>query len=237
VLVVLSVSLAAGQTRENLLQFVNRTVPATVTSVVDGDTVHVRLADGKDITVRLHGIDAPERGEPYSSQARNATRVLLFEQRVQVRGMDVDGYDRLVARVTVGETDSSVELVKAGLACHLPRFSSDPLLINGQRDARASGRGFWAAGAPKPACATGTPRSTGVPTTSPDTTVRPLLPSAGARPSPPVDVVYHGNSNSRVYHAPSCPNYNCKNCTVVFRTDADAQRAGFRPAGDCLARR
>jgi len=34
----------AAQTRESLLRFVNQTVPATVTSVVDGDTVHVRTA-------------------------------------------------------------------------------------------------------------------------------------------------------------------------------------------------
>jgi len=34
--------------------------PAVVTHVVDGDTVQARLADGRDLTVRLIGIDAPE---------------------------------------------------------------------------------------------------------------------------------------------------------------------------------
>src|SRR5688500_5204039 len=34
--------------------------PAVVTQVVDGDTVQARSADGRDLTVRLIGIDAPE---------------------------------------------------------------------------------------------------------------------------------------------------------------------------------
>lgn len=35
-------------------------LPATTTRVVDGDTVEARLADGRAVTVRLIGIDAPE---------------------------------------------------------------------------------------------------------------------------------------------------------------------------------
>jgi micrococcal nuclease len=38
---------------------------ATVTSVVDGDTLHARLAsDGRDVAVRLIGIDTPETRRP-----------------------------------------------------------------------------------------------------------------------------------------------------------------------------
>ena len=40
-----------------------QSVPATVTSVVDGDTVDARLAGGNVVRVRLIGIDTPERGE------------------------------------------------------------------------------------------------------------------------------------------------------------------------------
>lgn len=37
-----------------------------------------------------------------------------------------------------------------------------------------------------------------------------------------------------VFHAPTCKNYNCRNCSVAFATGADAEAAGFKPAGDCL---
>ena len=40
-----------------------QSIPATVTSVVDGDTVDARLADGNVVRVGLIGIDTPERGE------------------------------------------------------------------------------------------------------------------------------------------------------------------------------
>ena len=39
---------------------------------------------------------------------------------------------------------------------------------------------------------------------------------------------------SRVYHAPFCRNAWCKNCTPEFKTQEEAQAAGFRAAGDCL---
>src|SRR4051812_9874016 len=38
--------------------------PATVTSVVDGDTIKVRLDSGQTITVRLIGMDTPEIHHP-----------------------------------------------------------------------------------------------------------------------------------------------------------------------------
>ena len=188
-----------------------------VTSVVDGDTVHVKLDSGPALTVRLDGIDTPETGEPFSTQARNATRVLLFDKHVQVRGADVDRYNRLIARITLGDADSSIELVRTGLACHFTRYSSDRALAAAQVEARVNGRGFWAPSAQKPAC---------------------VAANAIAPVSPPAAAVgpFHGNSKSRVYHAPSCRNYRCQSCTVVFKTAEDAQRAGFRPAGDCIDR-
>ena len=39
-------------------------IPAKVTSVVDGDTIRVRLDSGDAVTVRLIGIDTPETKHP-----------------------------------------------------------------------------------------------------------------------------------------------------------------------------
>jgi endonuclease YncB( thermonuclease family) len=189
-----------------------------VTSVYDGDTVHIKAdGTGETITVRLEGINAPELGEAFGPEARNAARVMLFDKRVQLKGTDVDVYHRLVARITVAGTDSSLELVKAGLACHFKRYSSEAALAAAEIDARAHNRGFWARGVRQPACATNALRA--------------------SRPSPSaVTGPLHGNRVSRVYHAPWCKNYNCKNCTVIFQSEPEAKAAGFRLAGDCLMR-
>lgn len=64
---------------------------ANVDRVVDGDTVYTK--DGTKI--RLHGIDTPERDQPYGKQA---TRALdgLIKTKVYVVEKDTDRYGRLV---------------------------------------------------------------------------------------------------------------------------------------------
>jgi hypothetical protein len=53
---------------------------------------------------------------------------------------------------------------------------------------------------------------------------------------PATQAPFVGNVNSRVFHASTCRNAGCKNCTRGFATQAEAQAAGFRPAEDCLKR-
>lgn len=210
---------AAGSAQ--LRDLVGATFDARVVSVIDGDTVDaVPAGEQRAIRIRLEGIDAPERGEAFSDRARTFARVLLFDQPVEIEGRDVDRYGRLVARVVAGGKDASLELVKAGLACHYTYYSSDPLLARAQADARLAGQGFWAADASRPRCTLAGPPA-----------------AAGPRSAAtPAHGTFRGNTSSRVYHAPSCRNYTCRNCTRVFASQADAEAAGFRPARDCLLR-
>lgn len=43
----------------------------------------------------------------------------------------------------------------------------------------------------------------------------------------------HGNPNSRIYHNSGCRYYNCKACTVVFASAAEAKARGFRACKVC----
>ena len=214
---------AASQETITLRALVGHTLTGRVTTVVDGDTVDVRLETGRLVRVRLEGIDAPERGRPFFAQSRAATRVALFDKAVTLRATDVDRYQRLVARVMAGGHDSSVDLVQAGLACQFTIYSSDPSLAAAQADARSHGRGFWAAGGQRPA------------TCSYAASAR--APAPRSEPSNAAKLVaaeFHGNRRSKVYHQASCRNYNCSNCVVVFHSHEEAAAAGFRPAGDCF---
>lgn len=213
VLSLLLTSAGAAQLRDLVgVQF-----DARVVSVIDGDTVDaIPAGEKRAIRIRLDGIDAPERGEPFNDAARRMTRVMLFDQNARLQGRAVDRYGRLVARVVVTGKDASLALLQAGLACHYVQYSSDPQLAAAEAKARRDGVGFWASSAAKPRCT----RATSV-----------------APPARPGASVFHGNTSSRVYHAPACPNYTCRSCTRVFRTEAEAQSAGFRPADDCLKRR
>jgi micrococcal nuclease len=210
-----------GAGSAQLRDLVGVTFDARVVSVIDGDTVDaVPAGETRAIRIRLEGIDAPERGEAFSDRARTLARVLLLDQQVEIEGRNVDRYGRLVARLIAGGQDASLALVKAGLACHYTFYSSDPLLARAQAEAQLGGAGFWAAGASRPRCAvTDTPATATV------------TPPGAATPAPSA---FRGNTSSLVYHAPSCPNYTCRNCTRAFASEAEARAAGFRPAGDCL---
>ena len=45
-------------------------IAARVVSIADGDTLTVQFEDKRRVRVRLQGIDAPERGQPYSQVSR-----------------------------------------------------------------------------------------------------------------------------------------------------------------------
>lgn len=191
---------------------------ARIVKVVDGDTVDAVVNGSRAVRIRLEGIDAPARGEAFSSRALVFMRVMFFDKDVTVDGKTVDRYGRLVARIFVGPDDASVGIAEAGLACHYKQYSADRQLAAAESRARAAGRGFWAASAQKPRC------------------VNRTFPVAPAVFASALEGPFRGNTSSRVFHSQACSNFNCKNCTQVFRTHADARSAGFRPAGDCLRR-
>ncbi|KRA31233.1 MULTISPECIES: thermonuclease family protein [unclassified Nocardioides] len=91
-----------------------------VTHVVDGDTVD--LSNGE--TVRLVGIDTPERGECGYDEARAALVDLVEDERITLGASDEDRdrYDRLLRYVDVGRVDAGLQLIKQGLA--IARYDS-----------------------------------------------------------------------------------------------------------------
>jgi endonuclease YncB( thermonuclease family) len=96
------------------------TLGGTVSYVVDGDTIAVRLQNGRRERVRLIGIDTPERGDCLSVQATGQARRLAGGRRVVLRGdasQDTrDRYGRLLAYAWVGGRDLGYQQVASGLA-------------------------------------------------------------------------------------------------------------------------
>ena len=82
----------------------SRSVRATVLSIGDGDTIRVRQA-GRDLTVRLACIDAPETAQsPWGQQARRYLQQRLpIGREVTLEVKTTDRYGRTVAEGTVAE--------------------------------------------------------------------------------------------------------------------------------------
>ena len=132
---------------------------AQVVHVTDGDTIRVRLADGREERVRYIGIDTPEVGhepgepdEPWGPEATDANRALVEGEVVLLERdtSDTDRYDRLLRYVWVeGDTGWLMvngELVARGLAevrAYEPDTRNHDWFRQLQEEARAAGRGMY----------------------------------------------------------------------------------------------
>ena len=119
-----------------------------VIEVVDGDTLDVRFPDGRTDRVRLLGINAPEDGECFSTEATAALERLVAGQPATLvpDRSDRDRFGRLLRYVEVDGEDAGARLVADGFA--LVRVSSpdearEPELRDREEEARSSRRGLW----------------------------------------------------------------------------------------------
>jgi len=119
----------------------------TVESIVDGDTLEV-LVDGGSIRVGLHGIDAPESGQPFFSEATLALRSMVEGKTVQVQRIAGTNRDRMLARVYQGSKDVNGELIKQGMAyaerLTLGQIEDGWTYCEFEFAARSEKRGIWA---------------------------------------------------------------------------------------------
>lgn len=123
---------------------------ASVTRVIDGDTIDVRLG-GQTYRVRYIGINTPERDEECYSEATAANTALVQGQTVRlvrdVNNTDVHG--RLLRYVYVGEVFVNAELVAGGYAesrAYPPDTAQQRYLDSLERAAKAAGRGCYPTG-------------------------------------------------------------------------------------------
>ena len=122
--------------------------PARVVAVADGDTITVEpVAGGDRVKIRLHGIDAPERKQPFGEAARSFVFDVALYEMVEVEDLGRDAYGRSVAVVWMAEGETlQAALLRVGLAWVWPRYCPDcPAWEALQNDARQAGRGLWAA--------------------------------------------------------------------------------------------
>lgn len=119
---------------------------AIVVTVADGDTVtvlHQTDAGPRQVRVRLTEIDAPERGQPWGTRARQALADKVFRRTVRVATSGNDRYGRLLARLQVGGRDINREMVREGHAWVYRRYATENWLPD-EAAARSSGLGLWA---------------------------------------------------------------------------------------------
>jgi micrococcal nuclease len=191
--------------------------PVMVSNVFDGDTIVV-LRDGKEVTIRLIGVDTPETGRPdtpvqfYGPEASEFTRRSLLGKEVRLEfeapgrpGGATDKYGRTLAYVITGDgTNFDLELVRLGYGRAYTKypFRYQKDFEKAEKAARKAGLGMW------------------------DKAKR----AAWSDPAQRGKVI--GNIRSHIYHLPGQYGYDRvreKN-RIYFPTEEEAQKAGFRKA-------
>ena len=120
------------------------TFAGEVTDVVDGDTLTISLGLGREVKIRLAGIDSPEATQVHGQQARSALSQKVLGRTVHVRVTDADKYGRGVCDIFLGDRWINLEMVDEGWAWHWTASSKSPLLVTAQEVACAARRGLWA---------------------------------------------------------------------------------------------
>lgn len=129
-----------------------QTITGTVTRVSDGDTLTVRTADKKTITVRLARIDAPEIShygkptQPYGKESGDWLREVVRGEVVTVEIDTVDKYGRSVGTVKMGNENINAMMVEDGLAWVYDQYALDVQgagLHELEEVAREKHKGLW----------------------------------------------------------------------------------------------
>lgn len=101
------------------------TLTGLVVGVSDGDTVTVLDSARAQHKIRLAGIDAPEKHQPFGNASKASLSAKIFNREVEVEYNKSDRYGRLVGKITVGGIDANLEQVKAGMAWHYKAYEKE----------------------------------------------------------------------------------------------------------------
>jgi len=208
-----------------------------ITKIIDGDTLKIKTGTLKTRKVRLIGINAPEKGECYFDESKQALTDVTEDKLINIE-KDISGldeYSRLLRYVVVINSNPEEDnipvnyyMIRNGFAFYQ---SSSPdnryrdLFITAQRQAQTDNLGLWKE------C---------------DYTeqVSEQAKKLREQSTEPIDsnCIIKGNISDagygKIYLVPGCDNYertiiDPRKGESYFCTEQEAQTAGFRKATNC----
>jgi endonuclease YncB( thermonuclease family) len=130
-------------------QAIADTLLGRVVKVSDGDTITVLDSSNHQHKIRLMGIDAPEKKQPFGERSKQALSSLVYDRQVVVEYTKLDKYGRKIGKILVNGVDANLRQVEAGMAWHYKKYkteqsSEDVVLYTAAEEvARKEERGLW----------------------------------------------------------------------------------------------
>lgn len=121
------------------------TLTAKVVGIKDGDTVVVLDSLNNQITLRLAGVDCPEKSQPFGTKAKQFTSDQIYLKTIKYVVTDTDRYGRSIAMIYYDEDNKylSAEIIKAGMGWHYKRYSTSKELALLEDNAKKNKIGLW----------------------------------------------------------------------------------------------
>ncbi|MEP4485200.1 MAG: thermonuclease family protein [Halioglobus sp.] len=122
-----------------------------VVRIADGDTLSLLDANNDQHKIRLFGIDAPERDQPYGKASGRALSKLVADRIVGIQEKDIDNYGRVVGVVYLDGVNINARMVEMGYAWRFGRYAGyDADLASIEEQAISEKRGLWQDKSPEP---------------------------------------------------------------------------------------
>lgn len=128
-----------------------------VVGISDGDTIKVLDETHYVHTVRLMGIDAPEKAQAWGQRSKQSLANLIFERQVSVQWFKRDKYGRTVGKVLAQDgADVCLEQITRGMAWHYKKYAGEQpaddrdQYADAEKVAQESGVGLWQDESPVP---------------------------------------------------------------------------------------
>ena len=124
--------------------------------ISDGDTVTVLDGLHARHRIRLAGIDAPEKAQPYGDASKRHLSDMVFGESVTVEYEKHDRYGRIVGKILKDGHDASLEQLRVGLAWHYKQYQREQSRADRgayaevEHEAEQAHAGLWRDPAPVP---------------------------------------------------------------------------------------
>jgi len=115
--------------------------------IEDGNACVLRTPWGKEVRVRLYGIQAPGEGEPFARKSKTCLISLVKNRKVCVKVKSKDSRGGVVGRIMAGRREANREMLRCGAAFLDQQCAAEAFdLYAAQTEARTACRGVWAQG-------------------------------------------------------------------------------------------
>lgn len=99
--------------------------------------------------VRLAGIDAPEKSQPFGNRSKESLSELVFGKMVSVESNKTDKYGRKIGKIQIAGVDANLMQVRRGYAWHYKAYENEQpeydraLYSQAEINARIARAGLW----------------------------------------------------------------------------------------------